>query len=69
MITTLFVNYYVIPSTSFKHEMCIQTDTDRQADRQTKDIVKSSYPKMEEFRKNEGAQKCLSSARICNQMF
>ena len=49
--------------------MCIQTDTDRQADRQTKDIVKSSYPKMEEFRKNEGAQKCLSSARICNQMF
>ena len=35
MITTLFVNYYVIPSTSFKHEMCIQTDTDRQTDSQT----------------------------------
>ena len=34
-----------------------------------KQVVKSSHPKAEKFRKNEGAQKCQSSHRICNQMF
>ena len=37
--------------------------------RPKKHVVKSSHPKAEKFRKNEGAQKCQSSPGICNQMF